>query len=48
MPDAAAKLPGGMHVPLTAFDDPVHRAPERDVSFTEHAAWIAASLTGSI
>jgi hypothetical protein len=40
------KWPGETHVPLAAFDDPVDRAPQRDVFYAEHAAWIAAPLTG--
>jgi hypothetical protein len=42
----AAKWPGEIHVPLAALDDPVDRAPTRDVFYAEHAAWIAAPLTG--
>jgi hypothetical protein len=41
-----AKWPGETHVPLAAFDDPVDRAPARDVFFAEHASWISAPLTG--
>ena len=43
---AADKWPGETHVPLAAFDDPVDRAPERDVFFVEHAAWIDAPVSG--
>jgi hypothetical protein len=43
---ASDKWPGETHVPLAAFDDPVDRAPERDVFLAEHAAWIAAPITG--
>ncbi len=42
----AGKWPGEIHVPLAAFDDPVDRVPDRDVFYAEHAAWIAAPLTG--
>lgn len=40
------KWPGETHVALASFDDPVDRAPDRDVFFAEHLAWIPAPISG--
>ncbi len=43
----STKWPGETHVALAAFDEPVDRSPEKDVSFEEHAPWIPEPLTGT-